>query len=317
MVVYRDWPVYGLNSGVNSTLDIYLPANAGALLEDPALRALNAVHLPTVFFIPALNQQTMDVYAAHLTDQGYAVVALEYRLRHATADSLCAISWAHTFAPIFGLDENQIVAFGYSDGGQFAALMGAMNTDPSFLPTLQEQQCPWPVPEMPMIEGVATYDAHFGTTFALLDDTFQMTGVPPAETTRSQMIAAFNEFALTTPNNWAGIRLADPLSDTVSLSDQVRTTTATAVLNPDWVVDVAASLPTFWINENAPPHLLMVGDGLSAANVADNVAYDNVLRELGVPVQWAQMNGCGHNPCGLIGNLEPLDMFLTDVFASS
>jgi acetyl esterase/lipase len=318
MIVYRDWPVYGLNSSINTTLDIYLPLNAGELLEDPALWALDVVNLPTVFFIPALNQQAMDEYAARLTDQGYAVVALDYRLQHATADSLCALSWAHTFAPVFGLDENQMVAFGYSDGGQVAALLGAMSMDPSsFLPTLQEQECPWPVPNMPMVEGVATYDAHFGTPVALMDDLFQMTTVPPAETTRSQMIAAFNEFALMPAGDWAGIRLAEPQSGYVSLSDQVRTTMATAVPNPDWVMDVAASLPVFWIDENAPPHLLMVGDGISAANLADNLAYDNTLRDLGVPVQWAQMNGCEHDPCALLEHLEPLNLFLTDVFASS
>jgi acetyl esterase/lipase len=317
MIVYRDWPVYGLNSGINTTLDIYLPTNAGEVLEDPVLRALDVVNLPTVFFIPALNQQAMDEYASSLTGQGYAVVALDYRLQHATADSLCALSWLHTYAPVFGLNENQIVAFGYSDGGQVAALLGAMSTDPSFLPTLSQQECPWPVPEMPMIEGVATYDGHFGTPVALIDDVFQMTTVPPAETTRAQMVAAFNEFALTSPGNWANIRLPEPQSGAVSLSDQVRTTTATAVSNPDWVTDVAATLPAFWIDESAPPHLLMVGDGATAVNRADNLAYDNLLRELGVPVRWAQMNGCGHDPCALIEHMEPLNMFLTDVFASS
>lgn len=317
LVTWLDNPVYGAASGIDATVDLYLPVNAADLLADPAFRRLRVVSLPTVVFVPVLNPQAMSSYVADLTGRGYAVAAIDYRVRTAVTDSLCALSWLHEFAPAFGLDEHRMVAFGYSDGGQIAALMGVMDQTVSTLPDIQAQGCPWPVPESPMIEGVATYDADFATPVVLIDRAHQLATLPPVYTTRDEMIAAFDEFAFIPPDEWAAADLPAPQAVEAELADPLRATFVQASINPDWRLDVAVSLPAFWLDQNAPPHLMMVGEASSRLVHADNALYTELLRDLNVPAQLTEMAGCGHDPCALIGNLEPLYGFLAEVFASS
>ncbi len=316
ILAYPDNPIYGAAGSIDATVDLYLPISTADLLADPAMRRLDVVNLPAVMFVPALSPQEMAPYVADLTGQGYAVAALDYRPHHATADALCAMSWLHTFAPVYGLDENRIVAFGYAGGGQVAALLGAMNQTVATAPDVQAERCPWAVPEAPMVEGVATFDAELGTSVALVDTVYQTTVVPPADTTRAELIAAYNKFAVIPAADWAGVDLPE-LEASVISTDQVRNAASVINRNPDWVTDIAISLPVYWLDGDEPRHLLMVGDEAADVMRSDNLAYDSLLRELGVPVQLTEMANCGHDPCALIGNLEPLHGFLAEVFAGS
>lgn len=359
MIEYPDWPVYGLSSGISATADIYLPENAGELLSDPALRALDVVNLPAVLFIPALSASVMNQYASDLTGHGYAVVALDYRLQSAAQDGLCGLAWLHTFAPVFGIDENRIVTFGYGKGGELAALLGSMNSmtipvtgGPSAGPlgmmtetsVGMPEDCPWPVPEDPMIEGVVTYDALLDTPVILTSPMLQLTKLPPHGMSRAEMIAAFDELAAMPAVDWHEYRPPETALVEVPLADVLRErisqpeTTAQAevpvaeVLREQFVPPVAVqpidltyeqltslaqTLPAYWLDGSEPVHMLMVGEESNPEIRADNLAYNNLLRNLGVTTHWVEMGGCGHDQCALIGNLEPMDMFLADVFASS
>jgi acetyl esterase/lipase len=359
MVQYPDNPIYGLSSGINATVDVYLPSAAHDLNSDRWMLSQELVHLPAVFFIPALSPPVMEQYAADLTGQGYAVVALDYRLQSAARDSLCGLSWLHTFAPIYGIDENRIVAFGFGYGGELAALLGAMGTtnqlvsaDQGRSPMLtapgmnpaQLADCPWPVPDVPMIEGVATYDALLDTQIALRDEAVRLSKLPPSGVTRAEMIAAFDEFAAMPVANWHEYRLPEVGPVEVSMADILREripqaeviasqgvpvaevlreqfapqdTVRPVELTNEQLSTLAQSLPPYWLDGNEPPHLLMVAEGALGITRADNLAYNDLLRELGVPVRWAEMEGCGHDQCAMLEHMQPLNLFLDEVFASS
>ena len=340
MIRYQDFPVYGLSSDAGATVDIYLPVWIGDLLSEPIVRTQDAVHLPVVFFIPALSQQAMDRYAADLTHQGYAVVALQYRQQLAAQDAVCGVSWLHTFAPLFGIDANRIVAFGYGQGGELAALLGSM--DPSPQMAGDAAGCPWPVPDSPMIEGVATYDGLMDTPLVLADLAHQLTKLPPAGVSRAEMIALMDEYAALPVADWSSYRLPEvapvevatsdilrerlpvevPLANAVPLADVLREQMEPPVVNPlfdltnEQVNEYAQTLPVFWLDGSEPPHMLMVGTESNPIIRADNLAYNNLLRELGVPTTWVEMGGCGHDQCAMLDHLEPLNVFLAEVFVS-
>jgi acetyl esterase/lipase len=230
MITYSDIPVYGRDSGINATVDVYLPEIAGYEMQRELGIQLKA-DLPAVLFVPALSTSIMQEYAQNLTARGYGVIAVDYRLTHAVADSMCALAWAHAAGPALHLDPNHIAAVGYSDGGQIAALMGsadlgrqptyeggAVRVDtPAPYPIAGLDRCPYPMPEAPMIEAVATYDADLGTPVALVDTAYQLTALPPIGTTRAQMVVAFNEFAFTPPDEWRSmVAFIEPESATVN-----------------------------------------------------------------------------------------------------
>lgn len=340
MIRYPDFPVYGLSSGAGATADIYLPLWTGDLLSDPIFRAQDAVQLPAVFFIPALSQQAMDRYAADLTQQGYAVVALHYRQQAAAQDAVCGVSWLHTFAPLFGIDANRIVAFGYGQGGELAALLGSM--DPSPQVAGDAGRCPWPVPESPMIEGVATYDGLMDTPLALSDLAHQLTKLPPAGMSRAEMMALMDEFAALPVAEWSGYHIpeaapvevamseilrerippAAPVTVAVPVPEILREQLATPEVTPLFdmtnaqLAAYAQTLPAYWLDGTEPPHMLMVGTESNLVIRADNLAYNNLLREMGVPTTWVEMGGCGHDQCAMLDHLEPLNTFLAEVLVS-
>jgi acetyl esterase/lipase len=92
----------------------------------------------------------------HFTDQGYALVASNYRFALADTpypaqveDAFCALGWIYSQAEELGFDTSRSFIMGDSAGGYLAAMLGTVET-----PGLYRGACPHEVPETGPIRGV-------------------------------------------------------------------------------------------------------------------------------------------------------------------
>ena len=114
-VVYRE------HEGEQLRADVYEPAGAGPHA---------AVLLVHGGAWTAGNKDQLDFIARFLAGHGYAVVAINYRLAPKAKfpaqleDCRDALRWMRQHAAEYHIDPTRLAAWGYSSGGQLAALLG-------------------------------------------------------------------------------------------------------------------------------------------------------------------------------------------------
>jgi len=83
------------------------------------------------------NRQMETPMAQFLASHGYVAATVEYRLSHEALypapliDLKSAIRWLRANSNKYNIDTNKIALYGCSAGGQFAALLGTLNKNPS------------------------------------------------------------------------------------------------------------------------------------------------------------------------------------------
>lgn len=114
---------YSRPGGYSLKLDLYLPENR------------QGVALPVVVWVHGggwKNGSKDKCKAAWLADEGFAVASINYRLTDVAQwpaqidDCREAVRWLRRNAGVFGLDAENIGAWGSSAGGHLAALMGTL-----------------------------------------------------------------------------------------------------------------------------------------------------------------------------------------------
>lgn len=121
---------YAYGADPLQTLDLWQPQKA----EGPA---------PLILFVHGggwkrgdKDDATGAAKVAHLTEQGYALASIDYRLvpqatvEQQAADVAAAIAWVRANAGRLGIDAGRIVLMGHSAGAHLVALVG---TDPVYL----------------------------------------------------------------------------------------------------------------------------------------------------------------------------------------
>lgn len=114
---------YSRPNGYSLSLDLYLPEKTG---KTPS---------PVVLWVHGggwLNGSKKKCKAAWLTEEGYAVVSIDYRLTDVAIwpaqidDCREAVRWVRRNADKYGLDADRIGSWGSSAGGHLVALMGTL-----------------------------------------------------------------------------------------------------------------------------------------------------------------------------------------------
>lgn len=152
--------VYGLGGDAitdrRQSLDVYLPTEGEA--PYPTIVAWHGGGFM------ARSNSLYEPYAGHFTDQGYALVAANYRfLPNAypaqVEDAFCALAWVHANASEFGFDRDQIFLMGDSAGGYLAAMVGTVPT-----PELYQGVCPNAIPTSNPPKGAVVMYGFFDLT---------------------------------------------------------------------------------------------------------------------------------------------------------
>jgi acetyl esterase/lipase len=127
--VQQDVP-YGTVDGHPLLLDIYQPAEHSDLR--PAIVLIHGGGWTS------FDKSTMGRLGAFLAQSGFVAFSVDYRLFHAKEkenlwpaqldDVQHAVRWIRANAAKYGVDPQQIGAFGHSAGAQLAALLGMENT---------------------------------------------------------------------------------------------------------------------------------------------------------------------------------------------
>jgi triacylglycerol lipase len=119
---------YVTHAAGGQTADLYLP---------PADRPSPAVLLIHGGAWMAGNKNHSSWHARRLAEQGFAVIAINYRLapEHPfpaqLEDCRAALRWIAQQAPRYGWDVERLAAYGYSAGGHLACLLGMVRAEPS------------------------------------------------------------------------------------------------------------------------------------------------------------------------------------------
>jgi acetyl esterase/lipase len=139
------------DGGNRTALDVYLPVEG----EGP---------FPTIlaFHGGGFKTRSKSLYrplARHFTDQGYALVAANYRFTMGgvqypaqVEDAFCALGWIHENAANYGFDTEQVFVMGDSAGGYLAAMVGTVET-----PEFYRGECPHEVPKANPIRGTVVW----------------------------------------------------------------------------------------------------------------------------------------------------------------
>ena len=131
-------------------LDVYLPATG-----DKPYPTILAIHGGG--FI-ARSKALYKLIARHYARQGYAFVAINYRLAPRdsypaqVADSFCALAWLHENQDKYGFDPNRVIVTGGSAGGYLAAMLGTIED-----PNIYMKDCPHEYPSGEAVQAVVIY----------------------------------------------------------------------------------------------------------------------------------------------------------------
>lgn len=139
--------VYGFTSDETLLLDCYRPLSLGA--PRPAVILIHGGGMWTG------SRAHMAEPARELARAGYVAFSIDYRLVDAASgrnrwpaqldDAQRAVRWVRANAGRFGVDPGRVGAYGWSAGGQLAALLGTReirdNSDPEFAAFSSRVQC--------------------------------------------------------------------------------------------------------------------------------------------------------------------------------
>jgi acetyl esterase/lipase len=122
--------VYGTGAGEALLLDIYRQRTPEA--SQPAVVLIHGGGMWTG------SRTHMEASARHLAQAGFVTFSIDYRLVDAATgqhrwpaqidDVQLAVRWVRAHAADYGVDATRVGAFGWSAGGQLAALLGARET---------------------------------------------------------------------------------------------------------------------------------------------------------------------------------------------
>lgn len=152
---------YAENSPLQK-LDVYLPGNG----EGP---------FPTFIGIhgggfSARSKALYGVLGYHFAQQGYAFVAINYRLSPRDSypahveDSFCALGWVHANAQTYGFDLNRVIVTGGSAGGYLAAMVATVDD-----PSLYLEDCPNALPSEDAVQAAVIFYGLYDFTNAAED----------------------------------------------------------------------------------------------------------------------------------------------------
>ena len=142
-------------------LDVYLPTTG-----DGPYPTILAIHGGG---FGAGSKSFYQKLGPYYTEQGYAFVAINYRLAPGdsypaqVADSFCALAWLHAHHEEYGFDPNRVVVTGGSAGGYLASMVGTVDD-----PDIYLKDCP---NEYPTGEAVQAAVIYYGLyDFTNIDD---------------------------------------------------------------------------------------------------------------------------------------------------
>lgn len=224
-------------------------------------------------------------YARELVDNGFAVAAVNYRLSGEAAypagaqDVKSAVRYLRANAAEYGINPDQIAAWGQSAGGYLANLLGATGDQE----TIFDDQSTANATESSAVQAVVSW---FGpSNFATMDE-------QAAEVAACEGRAQVHGDASSPESRWLG--------DAVDTSDQTASTNLSAY------VAKAQTLPAWYLAHGDADCL--VPEGQSAEL---KVALDDA----GAPATYAVLEGAGHmDPAFDSTQLQPTIDFLKRTF---
>jgi acetyl esterase/lipase len=235
---------------------VYGEAAGGPLLLDAYRPAGRAAPVPAVVLVHGGGMWTgsradMAEPATRLARAGYAAFAPDYRLVEAAAgrhrwpaqldDAQLAVRWVRANAARYGADPARVAAYGWSAGGQLAALLGARDTRDPAAP-------------------LGAYPSRVACVVDLAGDVdLAAYADPPAS---DEVAALLGGTAAEVPERY---RDASPLS---------------------------------WIDGRTAPVLVVHGTGDDVVPVAQSRRLAAALRAAGVPVEYRELAGVGHDGLG-------------------
>jgi acetyl esterase/lipase len=213
----------------------------------------------------------MGPQASYLNALGYAAIQVDFRTQEGFADAIsdafCALGWLHTNAAAYQLDLTRVAAFGYSNSGWQAALLGTVESGAEFL----EQDCPHELPEDSRVQGVITYGGlHFTpTTLAASNAGFN-----------ADQRDYLESLAEVPPPQWGDI------------------------LDENWTAFLR-SYPVYWLDSSDTPMLLVHGEADQLIPVAMASGFADTATSAGVEVTLITLPQIGHDLLLLQGGILP------------
>jgi acetyl esterase/lipase len=138
-------------------LDVYLPVSG-----DGPFPTILAIHGGG---FRARSKNLYTQMAGPLTELGYAVVSIDYRLAPEDSypaqveDVFCARAWIHENHATYGLDDEHVIVMGDSAGGYLAAMLGTIETPSAYL-----ENCPHTLPASDWIQAAVVFYGFYDFT---------------------------------------------------------------------------------------------------------------------------------------------------------
>ena len=235
--------IYAVPDGRPLTLDLYLPPGTGPR--------------PLVIWVHggAWYEGSKEYCPAKpLTDRGYAVASINYRLSHQALfpaqihDCKGAVRWLRARAAEYGLDAGRVGAWGDSAGGHLVALLGTSG-------------------DVPELEGDSGGNLDQSSRVQAVCDWYGPTDM-------LQMSAAPSEIDHDAPDSAEARLFGGPIHEK---RDLARLANPITFLRPD-----------------APPFLIVHGDRDPIVPLHQSEILARALRASGVPVTFLTVAGAGH-----------------------
>ena len=272
-------------------LSIYLPEDAA---DHPDAK------YPTVFMAHAWygspDASPQKELIGFLRELGYASVTIDYRMGEddggpwtAISDGYCALAWVYANANDYGLDVNRMVGFGNSYGAHIVSNLALTNDIHLF-----QGDCPVQLPKSGSFLGVIVFGGSifgipgdemiFGTDAQA--DILEEVHYGPA----SEVYKVMQKLSKISPLEWAE-------SD---LTDEER--------------KLAQIQPSYWVNKDAPPFLIMVGE-LDRWTPKESEAFADLIVSVGGTATYVLLPDTRHMEWSRLDNTswqEPVQQFLEE-----
>jgi acetyl esterase/lipase len=248
--------------GMKAVRDIvYARAGQRDLLLDIYLPEKGAAVLPVVVWVygGAFRMGSKDDPqtngATWLVNQGYAVIAFNYRLSQTAKfpaqihDCKAAVRWVRANASKYRLDGNRIAAWGASAGGHLAAMLGTSG-------------------------GVAELEGDLGNA---------------VQSSRVQAVVDF--FGPTDFLQMDAMALAGGMKHDPPDSPESELIGGPIQENKE---KVARANPVTWVTRDAPPFLILHGERDPLVPAGQSAVLFEALRKAGVDVTFHKIAGAGH-----------------------
>lgn len=272
---------------LNYTADLRTNAKMQLYVSDELSDSLPVL---IIFHGSGVSKTDYRGMAKYFAEQGYAVVAPNYRVRNMAEDALCVLAWVQANADAYPFDLDRVAVFGHSLGAVPTTLMATVDDSAELL-----GDCPHPAPDQIDVQAAATFGGFFGDITMCGDDSDCLrsyTGFMGADS--AELTAILDLITTVPPHEWHTL---DTLTD-----DQHA---------------ILAKLPLYWLDATDPPFLIIHRDQdvTVDSTVADSFAANYVAA--GAQPTVLLLPGLSHNdPMNAHTDVfpelaEPLAAFLT------